>query len=107
MIEAAISYTGDVSDPSKKKYSLDYYLNLTEQLVKAGTHIIGIKVFIDLQFLLLYGIEGFISHQVLSALSYFVCLCFVTLCYYILLPYVPMFCYLVCLCFATLCTYIL
>ncbi|XP_070180622.1 pyruvate carboxylase, mitochondrial-like isoform X2 [Littorina saxatilis] len=43
VIEAAISYTGDVSDPSKTKYDLNYYLDLTEQLVKAGTHIIGIK----------------------------------------------------------------
>ncbi|KAL8608300.1 hypothetical protein ACOMHN_042167 [Nucella lapillus] len=43
VIEAAISYTGDVSNPSKEKYNLDYYMNLTEQLVKAGTHIIGIK----------------------------------------------------------------
>ncbi|XP_076442517.1 pyruvate carboxylase, mitochondrial-like isoform X2 [Babylonia areolata] len=43
VIEAAISYTGDVSDPSKTKYNLDYYMNLTDQLVKAGTHIIGIK----------------------------------------------------------------
>ena len=44
VVEAAISYTGDVSDPSKKKYSLDYYLGLSEELIKAGTHILGIKV---------------------------------------------------------------
>ncbi|KAK2159376.1 hypothetical protein LSH36_154g08036 [Paralvinella palmiformis] len=43
VVEAAISYTGDVSDPSKKKYSLDYYLGLSEELIKAGTHILGIK----------------------------------------------------------------
>ena len=44
VVEAAISYTGDVSDPNRKKYTLDYYLDLAEQLVKAGTHILGIKV---------------------------------------------------------------
>lgn len=43
VIEAAISYTGDVSDPEKKKYSLKYYLDLADELVKAGTHILGIK----------------------------------------------------------------
>lgn len=43
VIEAAISYTGDVSDPSKKKYDLKYYLNLADELVKAGTHVLGIK----------------------------------------------------------------
>ena len=44
MIEAAISYTGDVADPERKKYSLQYYLGVAEELVKAGTHILGIKV---------------------------------------------------------------
>uniref|UniRef100_A0AAQ4RQ22 Pyruvate carboxylase n=1 Tax=Gasterosteus aculeatus aculeatus TaxID=481459 RepID=A0AAQ4RQ22_GASAC len=42
-MEAAISYTGDVSDPMRQKYSLDYYMNLADQLVKAGTHILCIK----------------------------------------------------------------
>lgn len=44
VIEASISYTGDVSNPDKKKYNLQYYLNLADELVKAGTHILGIKV---------------------------------------------------------------
>ena len=43
-MEAAISYTGDVSDPEKTKYDLDYYIGLADELVKAGTHILGIKV---------------------------------------------------------------
>ncbi|XP_014676191.1 PREDICTED: pyruvate carboxylase, mitochondrial-like [Priapulus caudatus] len=43
VIEAAISYTGDVADPSKTKYTLDYYMNLADELVKAGTHILAIK----------------------------------------------------------------
>ena len=44
VVEAAMAYTGDVSDPSKTKYDLKYYLDLAEQLVKAGTHILCIKV---------------------------------------------------------------
>uniref|UniRef100_A0A7E4VIE7 Pyruvate carboxylase n=1 Tax=Panagrellus redivivus TaxID=6233 RepID=A0A7E4VIE7_PANRE len=43
VIEAAISYTGDVSDPSRKKYDLKYYMNLADELVKAGTHVLAIK----------------------------------------------------------------
>ncbi|KAK1788162.1 hypothetical protein P4O66_016627 [Electrophorus voltai] len=43
VVEAAISYTGDVSDPTRQKYTLDYYLKLAEELVKAGTHILCIK----------------------------------------------------------------
>nr|CAD7440989.1 unnamed protein product [Timema bartmani] len=43
VVEAAISYTGDLSDPSRTKYNLKYYLNLADELVKAGTHIICIK----------------------------------------------------------------
>ncbi|KAA8578986.1 hypothetical protein FQN60_009208 [Etheostoma spectabile] len=43
VVEAAISYTGDVSDPMRQKYSLDYYMKLADELVKAGTHILCIK----------------------------------------------------------------
>lgn len=43
VVEAAISYTGDVSDPYKKKYNLDYYVKLASELVKAGTHVLAIK----------------------------------------------------------------
>ncbi|KPM02392.1 pyruvate carboxylase, mitochondrial-like protein [Sarcoptes scabiei] len=43
VVEAAISYTGDVSDPTRTKYNLDYYMNLADELVKAGTHILCIK----------------------------------------------------------------
>lgn len=43
IVEAAISYSGDVSDPNKKKYDLKYYLNLVDELVKAGTHVLAIK----------------------------------------------------------------
>ncbi|XP_072406999.1 pyruvate carboxylase, mitochondrial-like isoform X1 [Chiloscyllium punctatum] len=43
VVEASISYTGDVCDPNRTKYSLDYYLKLADELVKAGTHILSIK----------------------------------------------------------------
>lgn len=44
VVEAAISYTGDVSDPNKKKYDLKYYVGLADELVKAGLHVLAIKV---------------------------------------------------------------
>lgn len=44
VVEAAISYSGDISDESKTKYTLHYYMNLAEELVKAGTHVLCIKV---------------------------------------------------------------
>lgn len=43
VVEAAISYTGDVSNPNKTKYNLEYYLNLADELVKAGAHVLCIK----------------------------------------------------------------
>ncbi|XP_034951746.1 pyruvate carboxylase, mitochondrial isoform X2 [Chelonus insularis] len=43
VVEAAISYTGDVSDPKRTKYSLKYYTDLADELVKAGTHVLSIK----------------------------------------------------------------
>lgn len=43
IVEAAIAYTGDVSDPSKNKYDLNYYLNLSDEVLKAGAHILCIK----------------------------------------------------------------
>ena len=41
--KAAISYSGDISDPSRGKYTLPYYLNLADELVKAGTHVLSIN----------------------------------------------------------------
>ena len=43
LCEAAICYTGNLSDPHEKKYTLDYYLKLARELRDAGTHVIGIK----------------------------------------------------------------
>ena len=41
--EAAICYTGDVLDPKRTKYSLDYYVQLAKQLEKLGAHMLAVK----------------------------------------------------------------
>jgi pyruvate carboxylase len=41
--EGALCYTGDLSDPAERVYTLDYYLRVAEGLVEAGVHILAIK----------------------------------------------------------------
>ncbi|GEL19279.1 pyruvate carboxylase [Pseudonocardia asaccharolytica] len=41
--EVALCYTGDLSDPGEKLYTLDYYLRLAEQIAEAGAHVLAIK----------------------------------------------------------------
>ncbi len=41
--EAAICYTGDILDPSRDKYPLEYYVNLAKELEKMGAHFLAIK----------------------------------------------------------------
>src|SRR5579871_3594838 len=41
--EAAICYTGDILDPKREKYSLNYYVRLAKELEKLGAHVLGIK----------------------------------------------------------------
>jgi pyruvate carboxylase len=43
LCEAAICYTGNLSDPHERKYTLDYYLKIARELKAAGTHVLGIK----------------------------------------------------------------
>ncbi len=43
LCEAAICYTGDILDPARAKYDLKYYVDLAQDLEKAGAHIIAIK----------------------------------------------------------------
>jgi pyruvate carboxylase len=43
VIEASVCYTGDVSDPTRTKYSLDYYVDVAGQLVERGIHVLNIK----------------------------------------------------------------
>lgn len=41
--EAAICYTGDITDPRRDKYPLEYYVNMAKELEKMGAHILAIK----------------------------------------------------------------
>jgi pyruvate carboxylase len=41
--EACICYTGDILDPRRDKYTLEYYVKKAKELEKMGTHILGIK----------------------------------------------------------------
>merc|ERR1719187_1223331 len=43
VVEAAISYTGDITDPSKTKYTLAYYQKLADELISSGAHVLCIK----------------------------------------------------------------
>ncbi|KAJ2002045.1 pyruvate carboxylase [Coemansia thaxteri] len=44
VIEATVCYTGDVANPAKHpKYTLEYYLDLVDELVALDIHILGIK----------------------------------------------------------------
>ena len=42
-VEGAICYTGDVADPSKTKYDLEYFVNYANELAALGVHSIAIK----------------------------------------------------------------
>ncbi len=41
--EAAICYTGDILDPARSKYSLQYYVRLAKELQTMGAHSLAIK----------------------------------------------------------------
>ncbi len=41
--EAAICYTGDILDPMRSKYDINYYRNFAIELEKTGAHFLGIK----------------------------------------------------------------
>jgi pyruvate carboxylase len=41
--EAAICYTGDITDPKRDKYPLEYYVSMARELEKMGAHILAIK----------------------------------------------------------------
>lgn len=43
IIEAAVCYTRDVSDPDRGKYTLEYYLDFVSQLQALGIHVLAIK----------------------------------------------------------------
>ena len=43
IIEAAVCYTGDVSDPNRGMYTLEYYLDYVRELHALGIHVLAIK----------------------------------------------------------------
>ena len=43
LCEAAICYTGDILDPKRDKYTLQYYVGLAREIEKRGAHILCIK----------------------------------------------------------------
>ena len=43
LAEVSLCYTGDIMDPSRKKYSLQYYLDLARRIEDTGAHILAIK----------------------------------------------------------------
>lgn len=43
LCEPAICYTGDILDPNRSKYNLQYYVDLAKELEKMGAHILAIK----------------------------------------------------------------
>jgi len=43
LAEGSICYTGDILDPKRTKYTLEYYLRLAKDLENAGAHILAIK----------------------------------------------------------------
>ena len=41
--QGTVCYTGDLFDPARPKFNLDYYVKLAKALEKAGAHVLGIK----------------------------------------------------------------
>ena len=60
--ECSICYTGDITDPKRDKYSLNYYVNMAKELEKRGAHILCIK---DMAGLL----KPFAAEKLISALK--------------------------------------
>jgi pyruvate carboxylase len=43
ILEAAMCYTGDILDPKRDKYTLDYYVKMAKELERRGAHMLAIK----------------------------------------------------------------
>ena len=61
LAEAAICYTGNIDDPKRDRYPLQYYIHLAKELERAGAHILAIK---DMAGLL----QPFAARRLVSAL---------------------------------------
>ena len=60
--ETSICYTGDILDPGRPKYKLDYYIKLAKRLEKMGAHILAIKDMAGL-------CRPYAAHQLITALK--------------------------------------
>ena len=43
ILEASMCYTGDILDPKRDKYTLDYYVKMAKELERRGAHMLAIK----------------------------------------------------------------
>ena len=43
LCEASVCYTGDILDPKRDKYGLNYYVKMAKELERMGAHILAIK----------------------------------------------------------------
>jgi pyruvate carboxylase len=66
LAEAAISYTGDILDPLRQKYNLQYYLDLARVLEDGGAHLLAIK---DMSGLLKPDAAALLVHTLKTHLS--------------------------------------
>ena len=41
--EASICYTGDILNPDRAKYDLNYYVSIAKELKQSGAHVLGLK----------------------------------------------------------------
>ena len=41
--EASICYTGDILNPDRAKYDLNYYVSIAKELKQGGSHVLGLK----------------------------------------------------------------
>jgi pyruvate carboxylase len=73
-VEGTMSYTGDVADPTKGKYNLEYYMNLGRELVDMGSHSLAIKVRLKIRYFLLFCYISKIHEEFLHfSTGHFVC----------------------------------
>lgn len=62
LAEGSLCYTGDILDPKRTKYTLQYYIQLAKDIENAGAHILGIK---DMAGLL----KPYAAYELISALK--------------------------------------
>ncbi|GJQ24864.1 MAG: pyruvate carboxylase [Candidatus Brocadia sapporoensis] len=62
LCEAAICYTGDILNPKRNKYTVEYYVNMAKELEGLGAHILAIK---DMAGLL----KPYAAYELVSALK--------------------------------------